>query len=174
MDEDKGKSMLWIFIVMGISLYIAYNWDNITLIKYLVGKVLDPTFGALLDWNIYFGFTIVIAFTSLALTLSQKYFSDQESLREIKEEQKYLQKEMKEYRDHPEKLLELQKKQFEIIPKSFHITMQPMIYTGIPVILLFRWFSDYLMPIFGNWWILFYMIGAVIFSMIFRKMFNVA
>lgn len=166
---------MWpIFIVMLVSLYIAYQWDHLPVIKESVSLVLDPIFGGILEWNIYVGLIVVVAFTSAILTLAQKFFSDQKELRVLKKEQKYLQEEMKKYKAHPEKLMELQKKQLEFIPKTFHLTMQPMIYTGIPVILLFRWFSEYFSAAFGNWWIAYYLIGAMIFSSIFRKLFNVA
>ncbi|MBS3080929.1 DUF106 domain-containing protein [Candidatus Pacearchaeota archaeon] len=171
---ERKTGMLWFFIIMLISLYIASKWNSLPFIKNSVNAVLNPSFGALLEWNLYIGFIVVIAFTSLVLTLSQKYLSDQDQLREIKKEQKILQEEMKKYKENPEKLLELQKKQLEFIPQTFNITLKPLIYTSIPIILLFRWFSDYFHPIFGNWWILYYMIGALVFSSIFRKLFNVA
>ena len=161
-------------IVMVVSLIIVYYWDKIPFIKNSVSYVLNPTLGALLNFNVWLGFIIIVALTSLILTLAQKYLTDQESLREIKKEQKFLQAEMKKYKDHPEKLMEFQKKQLEIFPKTFQLTMKPMMYTSVPIILLFRWFGDYLRPVFGGWWILYYLIGAMIFSGIFRKVFNVA
>ena len=110
----------------------------------------------------------------------QKYTTDQNLLREIKKEQKLLQGEMKKYKDHPEKLLEMQKKQLEFIPKTMDITMRPLLYTIVPIVLFFRWFSDYFalypeIKIFGYLgWIWAYLIFAIIFSIIFRKIFNVA
>jgi len=173
--EEKGKTnMIGFIVILGISLFIASRWEKMPIIRDSVGYVLDPSFGALLDWNVYVGFLVVIGFTSLVLTLAQKYLSDQASLKEIKKEQKYLQQEMKKYRDHPEKLMELQKKQLEFFPRTFNLTMKPLMYTSIPIILLFRWFADYLYPIFGGWWILYYMIGAMIFSTVFRKVLDVA
>ena len=56
---------------------------------------------------------------ALLITLVQKYTVDQESLKKIKGEQKLLQEEMKKYKDHPEKLLELQKKQLEFLPQPY-------------------------------------------------------
>ena len=168
------KGMMVMFAVMFISFWIAGQWNKIPAFKNAVGAVLNPTLGALMKWNLYIGFIFVIALTSLVLTLSQKYLSDQVQLKELKKEQKYLQEEMKKYKEHPEKLMELQKKQLEFFPRTFELTMKPLIYTSIPIILLFRWFSDYLLPIFGNWWILWYLIGSMIFSGLFRKWFDVA
>ncbi len=169
-----NKKEIWILIIiMSISLYIAQNWDSLPVIKDNVEKVLNPSLGYLLEKNIYIGFIIIIGIISFLLTLSQKYFSDQKALKELKEEQKILQEEMKKYRDHPEKLIELQKKQLEFLPKTMNLTLKPMMVTSIPIILLFRWFSSYLLPVFGNWWIFFYLIGSMIFSSIFRKWLNV-
>ena len=168
------KSMIILFIVMFASLYIASMWDKYPVIKETVGSVLNPSLGVILKWNVYIGFLFVIALISFILTLAQKYLSNQAALKELRSEQKLLQEEMKKYKDHPEKLLEFQKKQLEFIPKTFDLTLKPMMYTTIPIILLFRWFGDYLKPIFGNWWILYYIIGAMVFSTIFRKALDVA
>lgn len=166
---------MWIMVgVMLISLFIASLWDSYPVIKDTVSYVLDPWLGVLLNYNVWLGFIVIIALVSLILTFTQKFLTDQAALKEIKKEQKILQQEMKKYKDHPEKLLEFQQKQLEFIPKTFDLTMKPLIFTAIPFILLFRWFSDQLVPVFGNWWILYYFIGSMIFSSIFRKVFNVA
>ena len=167
------------FVVMLISFWIASQWDKdlfgqTDFIKTNIERVLNPTLGDLMKWNLWVGFAIIVGITSLILTLAQKYLSDQVQLKEMKKEQKYLQEEMKKYKEHPEKLMEFQKKQLEFIPKTFELTMKPLVFTSIPIILLFRWFSDYLMPQFGNWWILWYLIGSMIFSGLFRKWFDVA
>lgn len=170
----KGKG-IWIFlIVILVSLVINSLYNSNPAIKNGVNFVLNPTLGVLLNWNVYIGFVIIIAFISFVLTLAQKYFSDQEELRKLKQEQKILQEEMKKYRDHPEKLLELQKKQLEFLPKTFDLTLKPLIITSIPVLLLFMWFRDYLDPKLGGWWIAYYIIGSMIFSSIFRKILKVA
>ncbi len=168
-----SKNLLLLFIVIIISIYIANSWDSLPLIKNSVNSVLNPTLGYILNWNVYIGFLLIVALTSFILTLTQKYLSDQDKLREIRKEQKLLQEEMKKYRDNPEKLMEFQKKQLEILPKTMELTMKPLLYTSIPIILFFRWFGDYLTPIFGLWWILYYLIGAMIFSYFFRKVLNV-
>lgn len=168
------KDLLIVFAVMILSAIIASNWNSLPVLKNSVDSVLNPTFGVLLKFNIWVGFIVVIAFTSFILTLAQKYLSDQGQLKEIRKEQKYLQEEMKKYKDHPEKLLEFQKKQLEFFPRTFELTIKPVIYTSIPIILLFRWFADYLHPVFGGWWFLYYIIGSMIFSSIFRKVLDVA
>src|SRR3989338_8487600 len=116
-----NKSVKTLFIIMLISLAIAYYWNKIPIISESVNYVLEPSAGRLLDFNINLGIIVFSAIISLFITLIQKYTTDQETLRQIKKEQKMLQEEMKNYKDNPEKLMELQKKQFAVIPKTFEI-----------------------------------------------------
>jgi len=144
-----------------------------------VHYVLDPTAGKLLDWNVNVGIASVATVISLFIILIQKYTTDQETLRQIKKEQKLLQEEIKKYKDNPGKMMELQKKQFQFIPRTFEITLRPIMYTSIPIILFFRWFHDYFtadpVKIFGFLgWFWAYIIASIIFTTIFRKLFNVA
>ncbi len=177
--KKQSKSLLIYFAILLISLYIVGQWNaelfgERDFLKNRIDFALNPTLGVILNWNLYVGFIVIVALTSLILTLAQKYLSNQSELKELRKEQKLLQEEMKKVKEHPEKIAELNKKQLEFIPKTFNLTMKPLMYTSIPIILLFRWFGEYLNPIFGGWWILYYIIGSLIFSSIFRKMFDVA
>lgn len=175
-----NKGMKTILIVMVVSLAIGGLWNHLPFIKDTIHAILNPTVGVLLNWNVDWGMVIITGLVVLGMTLIQKYTTDQETLRNIKKEQKLLQEEMKKYKDHPEKLMALQKKQLEFIPKTMDITMRPLAYTIIPIILFFRWFSDYFalhegVKIFGLLgWLWAYLVFSIIFSMIFRKIFNVA
>ena len=164
--------------VMIISLVIASLWNRVLFIKQFIHYLLDPTAGRLLDWHANFGMLIFSALIGLFIILIQKYTTDQETLREIKKEQKILQLEMKKYREDPKKLMELQKKQLSFLPKTMEITMRPLMYTSLPIILFFRWFNDYFLEtgtkIFGMNWFLAYLISSIIFTTIFRKVFKVA
>ena len=66
------------------------------------------------------------------------------------------------------------------MPKQMKLSMRTIIYTGIPFVLLFRWFSDYFLSLsevtgepvrfFGFMgWFIFYLIGTVVFSSILKK-----
>jgi uncharacterized membrane protein (DUF106 family) len=173
------KPMTMLFLVMIISLGIAFFWDSLPLMSQSVHYALDPTAGELLNYNINWGMIIITAIVTLFITLVQKYTVDNDTLRELKKEQKILQKEMKNFKEHPEKLMELQKKQLEFIPQTFQLTMRPLIYTAIPIILFFRWFNDYFdalevpVKIFGFFsWFWAYLVFAIIFSILFRKLFK--
>ena len=171
------KPLTILLIITIISLGIAFFWKSVPIISQSVHLILDPTAGSLLNFNITLGMIIITAIITLFITLIQKYTVDNDQLRELKKEQKILQEEMKKYKEHPEKFMELQKKQLEFIPQTMQLTMRPLIYTGIPIILFFRWFNDYFsavtppVKIFGFLsWFWAYLIFAIICSIIFRKM----
>lgn len=179
--DIKGKegSFAPLIIVMLASLVIAFFWNSSPLIKDNAHKIIDPILTPLLSWNLTIGMAILVFIITLITTIIQKYATDQKTLKEMKEEQKKLNEEMKEFKDHPEKLMELQKKQFEFMGPMMKLSMRPMIFTGIPFILLFRWFFDYF-EILGNpkffgflTWFWFYLIGSLVFSSILRKVLKV-
>jgi uncharacterized membrane protein (DUF106 family) len=179
-NKDKEGSFIILFLVMIGSLILASLWESVPTIKQYVGYVLDPSAGVLLNWNYTWGMLIIIIIISLITTLVQKYGTDQETLKQMKKEQKELNKEMQKYKEHPEKLLEFQKKQLEFMPKMMKLSMRPIIFTAVPFILLFRWFYDFFattgnVKFFGLLsWFWFYLIMTLIFSSVFRKVFDVA
>lgn len=178
-NQDKEGSFKPIMIALGISLLIALSWNSFDFIRNVVHSILDPSAGALLNLNLTWGMILIVAILTVGTTLVQKYTTDQETLRELKKEQKLLQEEMKKYRDDPKKVMELQKKSFEFIPKTFKLSMRSFSYTAIPLILFFRWFMDYFDSV-GNphflgfmSWFWFYLILTMIVSSIARKIFKV-
>ena len=178
-NSGKEGSMWWIFIIMLLSLIIASLWQNVSWIKEPIHFVLDPTIGRLIEWNMTWGMLIVVLIFSIITTLAQKYGTDQEQIKELKKQQKEMNKQMRELRNEPEKMLEIQK---EIAPLSLRLmklSMRPVIYTGIPFILFFRWFMD-IFTVMGNpkffgflSWFWFYLIFVIIFSSVIRKVFKV-
>ncbi len=173
--KKKEASFKLIIFIMLASLLIASMWDKVPAIKNSVHFILNPTAGNLLNWNLNFGMLIIVVIITLITTIIQKYATDQEALKELKKEQKEMQKEMKKYKEHPQKLMELQKKQFALMPKQMKLSMRAMIYTGIPFILFFRWFNDYFDSVgdyklwLGMSWFIFYILGAMIIGTILRK-----
>jgi len=167
------------FLVMILSLGLAFAWDSYPIIKTSAHYILDPTAGALMNMNIHVGMILVVFIITLITVIVQKYGTNQAELKRLKEEQKLLQEEMKKYKDHPEKLLELQKKSFEFMPKTMDLTMKPLIYTAVPFVLFFRWFNDYfsLLPEFKFFgfisWFWFYFLASILFSTILRKVMKV-
>jgi uncharacterized membrane protein (DUF106 family) len=179
--DNKGKegSYTSMILIMVASLAIAGLWESLDFIKNSIHAILDPSVGAVLGWNLTWGLLLVIFVLTIIMTLVQKYTTDQDTLKEMRKEQKVLQEEMKQYRDDPKKMMELQKKSFEFIPKTMKLSMRAIVYTSIPLILLFRWFMDYFAAIpdfrfLGFFtWFWFYLLSYMIFSGIIRKVLKV-
>jgi len=177
--SGKEGSFAPVFIAMIISLVIAFFWDHASFIKNTAHAILNPSAGALLDWSLNWGMTLLVLIISIFMTLIQKYATDQKTLREMKKEQKRLSEEMKAVRSNPEKMMELQKESMKFMAPMMKLSMRPIIYTAIPLILFFRWFMDYFATaggphIFGVFsWFWFYLLGSMVFSSILRKMFDV-
>lgn len=178
-DKKGGGSFMLIFVVLIFSVIIASLWEKIPEIKNSVHYALDPSAGALLNWNLNLGMLIIVSIITLLTTIVQKYATDQKTLKELRAEQKEIQKQMKEFKNHPEKLLELQKRQFKLMPKQMKLSMRALVYTGVPFILFFRWFTDYFSSAgnpklwLGMSWFLFYLLFAIIFGAILRKQMDV-
>lgn len=178
---DKNGTFRWIFIVLIISMIVGLMWDQVPIIKNLGHNILDPSAGKLLNWNINIGMILIVLIISLIMTLFQKYMTDQKALKELKGEQKKLQEEMKKHKDNPKKLMEFNQKQMELFWKMWPMTMRPLVYTGVPIVLFFRWFNDYFsssafegfrfLGFFSWFW--YYFILTIIFSMILRKLMDV-
>lgn len=177
---DKKGGFLGIMIVMVASMAIASLWNVIPQISSSIHYLLDPVLGILLDLNVTVGMLFITLIITLITTLIQKYGTDQETLKKLKAEQKKLSEDMKQYKNQPDKIMELNKKQFEFMGEMMKHSMRPIIYTGVPLVLLFRWFVDYFAKMldfrfFGFLtWLWVYLIFSIIFSTILRKIFKVA
>ena len=175
LEKNKKGNFLPIFIVMIISLLIASYWDTIPIIKNSVHAVLNPSAGALLHWDVTWGMLILVFIISLITTLIQKYATDQKALKELKEEQKIFQQEMKKFEKDPIKVAESSKKQMEFMKRTFALTSRAILFTVIPFALFFRWFNDIFTtmgnPLFLGFltWFWFYFVFTIIFSSILRK-----
>lgn len=175
----KEGSFMPLILIMIASMLIAFYWDKLPWISNSIHTIFDPSAGALIDWNLNLGMILIVFVITLLTTLVQKYATDQKTLKELKTEQKEIQKQMKEFKNHPEKVMELQKKQFAMMPKQMKLSMRAIAYTGIPFILFFRWFNDYFIaagnPKFFGFlgWFWFYFLFAIIFGSILRKYLDV-
>jgi uncharacterized membrane protein (DUF106 family) len=177
---SANKMMLIMSLVLLASFAIVGAWNSIPIIKDSVNYILNPSVGKLLSWNLTWGMIILVFIISLITTLIQKYATDQKTIRQLKEEQKSVQEEMKKYRDNPQKILDLQKSIFPTSMKIMELSMSSTFYTIVPFILLFRWFMDYFSasgsPKFFGFlsWFWFYLIFVIISSSIIRKYLKVA
>lgn len=166
-------------LVMIISISVGAMWNKMPFIKDSVHGILDPTAGALLGWNVNWGMVIIAGVITIITTLIQKYTTDQTEIKRLKKEQKDLQEEIKKLGHDPEAAMKKQGEMLKMTTEMMDITMRPLMFTVIPIILFFRWFNDYFITnnvkVFGFLgWIWAYLIFSIVFSIIFRKVFDVA
>lgn len=184
MIDDKKGGINTVFLIMALSMLasvsIFFLWNRVPQIKNAVHAALDPTLGALMNWNILIGFSLVILILNFLTVLLQKYTTDQKAIAEIKKQQKEMQAEMKKYKDNPQKLMELQQASFPSTMKMMQLTMKSQFYTIVPLLLLFRWFWDFF-DVLGNYkffgilsWFWFYLIASIIFGSVIRNILKVA
>lgn len=176
------KMMLILFGMMFISIFIGVQWDKYSWLKEGVHKILDPTFGALITQQLYLGMLFVIIVINFIFTGVQKLTVDPEQLKLIKEKQRYYKEEMGKYKNDPMKLKEVQMKQMaefpEMFSKNFEVYMKPLLFTAIPIILFFRWFSDFFTALgspkfFGFMsWFWFYLLASIFLSSPIRKIYK--
>ena len=168
----------WIVLALIISMGIATLWDSANGVSEFFHKILDPVFLPVFEWNVLWAMMGLVFLISLIMTLVQKYGTNQTEMRIIKKRQKELQKDMKKYKDHPEKMMELNKEQMEFMGKMMKASMGTIVYTAVPFILLFRWLHDYFnaiegIKLLGMNWFWFYFIFTMIFSSVLRKVLKV-
>lgn len=81
-------------------------------------------------------------FVSVLMVLVYKWMTDQNLMKQLKEEIKELQNEMKTLRDNPTKMGEVNKKAMETNMKYMMHSMKPTLVTFIPIILIFGWLNS--------------------------------
>ncbi len=110
---------------------------------------------------------------TLFITIISHYFTDKKLMREIKDKQKRLREEMKQHKDNPQKMMEINKQMMEDFPTQMKQSMKVSLITIIPLLFLFNW----LKVAFGQTaiatnWIGWYILASLIFSLILRKVFK--
>jgi uncharacterized membrane protein (DUF106 family) len=176
---NKEGSFKPVIIVLAISMTIAFFWESLSFLKNGLNAIFNPTLGALINWNIDVGMTIIVLIITIITTLIQKYTTDQETLRDLKKQQKELNEKAKQHRSDPQKMLDIQKEMAPLSIRMMKLSMRAFVFTAIPLILFFRWFMDFFKvigdpKIFGFFsWLWFYLLFSLIFGMILRKIWKV-
>src|SRR3989344_8359729 len=109
---------------------------------------LDPVFNPvllpLLNKSPFIGILILSLILSLIVVLVYKYFTNQQEMKRLKEQQKEYQQKFKELKDKPDEMMKLQKeamgKNFEYMKHSLKATLITM----LPIILVFSWMNGHL------------------------------
>lgn len=107
----------------------------------MVFNFLDPVFGPLLYLPTFFAVLILSVFVSLVITLITKFTTNQALMKQLKTELKDMQKKIKTLRDKPDEMMKLNKKMMEINGKYMKESFKSMLFTFIPIIIIFGWMS---------------------------------
>src|SRR3989344_1002914 len=133
---------------------------------------LNSIFGGLISWNPFGGLIIICFFLMLITTLIYKYFTDQEAMKNLKDEMKQIQDDMKKFKDDTGKMMELQKLSFSKMIESFKHQLKPMLITFVPFMILFPWlrlkYGDMGDLFLGMGWFGNYLVFGIIFNIILR------
>ena len=126
------------------------------------------------------------AMLSLAISLVQKFATDQVLMKELKKELKSLQQKIKEHKDNPEKVKEINSKLMSTNAKYMKQSFRPLLITMIPFLIIFKLLRDaytgitvvllpFTLPYIGNdlGWLGTYFISSILFTTVFRKLLKV-
>ncbi len=102
---------------------------------------LDPIFNPLLKLPIFWGIVVISFLIALIIIIIYKFTTNQNLMKQLKEEMKEFQKQMKELRQHPEEMMKVQKKSMQTNMKYMSHSMRSTLITFIPIILIFGWMT---------------------------------
>ncbi|MDP7116585.1 MAG: EMC3/TMCO1 family protein [Candidatus Woesearchaeota archaeon] len=115
-------------------------------------RLLDPIFNPLLVLGPLWALVIMSFFISLVIIIIYKYTTDQNLMKQLKEELKEIQKEMKDLKDKPQEAMKVQKRAMQTNMKYMMQSMKSTLFTFIPIIILFGWLNAHLafVPLMPN------------------------
>ncbi len=104
--------------------------------------MLNPVFAPLLKLPPLFGILAISVLITVLITLIYKWTTDQNLMKQLKDEIKEFQKEAKTLKNDPQKAMQVQKKAMETNMKYMMHSFKPMLFTFIPIILIFGWLNS--------------------------------
>jgi len=107
----------------------------------LFDPILNLAFGPLLLLPPIFAIIIITLVISLVITFTYKFMTNQDLMKQLKDELKEFQKQIKELKKEPEKAMKVQKQMMETNMKYMTQSMKPTLITFIPIIVIFGWLS---------------------------------
>jgi len=103
---------------------------------------LDPVLGPLLTLNPLIIVLLISFIITVLITVIYKYTTNQNLMKQLKDEMKEFQKEMKELKNDPKKAMEVNKKAMQTNMKYMSHSMRSTLITFIPIILIFGWMNN--------------------------------
>ncbi len=104
-----------------------------------VSGLLDPILSPVLYLDPLLSIILVSFIISLGITLAYRKITDQEKMKELKGEIKKHQDKIKSLKDKPDELMKEQKKAMEVNMTYMKHSLKPMLFTFLPIILVFGW-----------------------------------
>jgi|SRR3989344_374609 len=143
----------------------------------MLNNFFNAIFGFLIELNPLIGLLFISLILTLIISFSYKFLTDQKELKSQKDIIQKLQKEIKSLKDDPKKMMEKQKEIMDINLKMMKHNIKPMLITFIPLLIIFGWLKETYGPIgnliFGMSWFWVYLISAILFSIIIRKVLKI-
>jgi uncharacterized membrane protein (DUF106 family) len=102
-------------------------------------NILNPIFSPLLNLPTLLAIVLLSFLISLTITVVYKFTTDQNIMKQLKEEMKEFQREIKELRKEPEKAMQVQKKSMKTNMKYMMHSMRSTLFSIIPIIIIFSW-----------------------------------
>jgi uncharacterized membrane protein (DUF106 family) len=121
--------------------------------------------------NPVLGIFLLSSVISLLITLVYKYTIDQEQMKELKKRQKDTQAKIKEHKNNPQKAMELNKELMSQTGEMMKHQFKPMLFTFLPIIILFRWMrAIFVSTPFESSWVFYYIVFGIISNILFKKL----
>jgi len=106
----------------------------------LIQEFFDKTLGFMLNWDPLWAILVLSLAISLLIVVIYKYFTNQEEMKQMKDDLKKYQQKMKETKDM-EQLGKIQKETMSLNMKYMGKSMKPTLITFIPILLIFGWMN---------------------------------
>lgn len=106
----------------------------------MIQEFFDKTLGFMLNWDPLWAILLLSLAISLLIVLIYKYFTNQEEMKQMKDDLKKYQQKMKETKEM-EQLGKLQKEMMSLNMKYMGKSMKPTLITFIPILLIFGWMN---------------------------------
>jgi len=125
--------------------------------------------------TLYPAYSIVVlsGLVTLISSLVTKWLTNQEHLKNMKERQKQVQKDLKTCKPGDKLFEELQAELIQISMTMMKSSFKPLLVTFVPFILLLNWIRNVYTPILPGW-LWYYIISSIAFSLIYRKLLKMA
>jgi uncharacterized membrane protein (DUF106 family) len=116
---------------------------------------------------------VIGVLVSLFISVVQYFVMDKDKMRDLKVKQKALNEQMKQHKDNPQKMMDLQKELLGHSMESMKHSFKPMLITTIPILIVFGFIRNgFALTEIAKSWFWYYFASSIVASLAFRKLFN--